>query len=53
MDVKSNVNLILEIFVATVRDEAEFVAHLCKGEDHLHMIFWRSCLEDQRKGKIC
>lgn len=51
MDVKSNVNLILEIFVAIVRGEAEFIAHLCKGEDHLHRT--RSRLEDQRKGEIC
>lgn len=51
VDVKSNVNLILKIFVETVRDEAEFTACLGKGEDHLHGTW--SCLEDQGKVEIC
>lgn len=51
MDVKSNVNLVLKTFVETVRDEAEFIACLGKGEDHLRGTL--TCLEDQHKVGIC
>lgn len=47
MDVKSNVNLILKTFVETIKDEAEFIARLCKAEGHLHGAM--TCLEDQGK----